>query len=214
MAVRIPVVISQSVRRAGAVAEYEQDLVTRLIFENGLDATLVADLQSIQVDTTDHLCIEGLKGDFALASWEPPEYACTHLHRLGIESLVLVPINGGPRLESVRDGMSPKKIFFILLSTNESIDETIKSLQELRNARAIPVVSLGLASNRSVSAIRPQAKMDVVKPQEVEKASEVPSKVLLPSTLPAINPIVLEMGDVDAFPNIDELMNDLDKFEL
>ena len=58
MAVRIPVVISQHERRSGSVADYEEQLVTRLIFENGLDATLIADLNSIAIDTTDHLCIE------------------------------------------------------------------------------------------------------------------------------------------------------------
>ncbi|MEQ1828016.1 MAG: hypothetical protein ABL921_18795 [Pirellula sp.] len=218
MAVRIPVVVCQSERRAGGTADYEEELITRLIFENGLDATLVADLKSIQLDTTDHLCIEGLKGDFAVASWESPQYVCEHLHRLGMPSIVMVPLNGAPKLESIRDGLAPKKIFFVALSTSTTIDSTIQSLQDLRQARSIPVVSLGLTH---VAKPIPETSAGAVKsPPVVDKdSSPFPGTTALSSQKPPMESAVANSKkdsevECDEFPNIDELMNDLDQFEL
>jgi hypothetical protein len=224
MAVRIPVVVSQSERRAGSVADFEHELVTRLIFESGLDATLIADLKSIQLDTTDHLCIEGLKGDFALASWESPASVCQQLHRLGIPSLVLVPIDGGLKMESLHDSVVPKTVFFIRLTPEMSIDATVKQLQDLRQARSVPVVSLMRPASAIVassnSAVRQSS--DVVHrvpavekptgnhPVEITKPP-LPEKTLQPSHA-SVQESHPESDDV--FPNIDELMHDLDRFEL
>jgi hypothetical protein len=203
MAVRIPVVVSQHERRSGTFADYEEKLVTRLIFENGLDATLVSDLRSIAHDTTDHLCIEGLKGDFALATWESPEYVCQHLHRLGFPAIELLPVDGSPKRTSNQDGSRPKTIFLVSLSVSASIDQTIKILKELREARSTPVFSIGSTPKRTpnvVSHVSPLPK----NPQDSTVASESVSVPLA----------ALVVHDQDDFPNIDQLMNDLDQFEL
>jgi hypothetical protein len=206
MAIRIPVVVSQSPRRAGSTADFEEQLITRLIFENGLDATLVADLRAIQLDTTDHLCIEGLKGDFAIACWESPAYVCEHLHRLGIPSLVIVPLDGGPKVESIHDGVAPKKVFFIGLSGGSSIDATIESLKSLRDARSIPVVSLGI--------IKPSKNAGNIRTSTVQSAKEIMAVPTKREEVRETIPDVAFSNDDSEFPNIDELMNDLDKFEL
>ncbi len=201
MAIRIPVVISQHERRAGSIADYEEQLITRLVMENGLDATLIADLKSIEVDTTDHLCIEGLKGDFALATWETVPYVCNHLHRLGIPALEIIPVDGGPKSHSGNPSLQAKKIFMISLATNNLIDTTIKSLKDLLASRSTPVFSIGTPPNRN-------------KPSTV-----VPAPTLIAAPAPTrIDPAVpgahqVSSADLD-FPNIDQLMDELDQFQI
>jgi hypothetical protein len=235
MAVRIPVVVSQSERRAGAMADYEEQLVTRLIFENGLDATLIADLKSIALDTTDHLCVEGLKGDFALACWESASIACEQLHRLGIPSLEILPMDGGPRYRSIRNAQPPKIVFFVSLTTSVSIESTIQTLRELRDARAIPVVSLGAPKSRGMVANETSPPLSIAKPLATANFEDVANSVRdrtsdeKPEDKVAVDDSAAgvpnrarraaggEIGavdDEDSFPNIDELMDDLDKFEL
>ena len=207
MAVRIPVVISQHERRSGSVADYEEQLVTRLIFENGLDATLIADLNSIEIDTTDHLCIEGLKGDFALASWSSAAYVCEHLHRLGMPSIEIVPVDGSPKMLSNQNGSIPKKIYFVSLATNVPIESTIRTLRDLRESRSIPVFSIGLSPHEKKSSpaiTLPMVSLVSALPIEPKKSS-----------LSASNLQKEDVGvDDEEFPNIDQLMDDLDKFEI
>ena len=207
MAVRIPVVISQHERRSGSVADYEEQLVTRLIFENGLDATLIADLNSIAIDTTDHLCIEGLKGDFALASWSSAAYVCEHLHRLGMPSIEIVPVDGSPKMLSNQNGSIPKKIYFVSLATNVPIESTIRTLRDLRESRSIPVFSIGLSPHEKKSSpaiTLPMVSLVSALPIEPKKSS-----------LSASNLQKEDVGvDDEDFPNIDQLMDDLDKFEI
>ena len=182
-------------------------MVTRLIFENGLDATLIADLNSIAIDTTDHLCIEGLKGDFALASWSSAAYVCEHLHRLGMPSIEIVPVDGSPKMLSNQNGGIPKKIYFVSLATNVPIENTIRTLRDLRESRSIPVFSIGLSPHekKSSAAITlPLVSLVSALPIEPKK-----------STLPAPNLLNEDVGvDDEEFPNIDQLMDDLDKFEI
>lgn len=207
MAVRIPVVISQHERRSGSVADYEEQLITRLIFENGLDATLIADLNSIAIDTTDHLCVEGLKGDFALASWSSAAYVCEHLHRLGMPSIEIVPVDGSPKMQSNQNGAIPKKIYFVSLATNVPIESTIRTLRDLREARSVPVFSIGLSPQEKKSSVGlPLPMVSLVSALPVEpKKSSLSTSVLL-NEEPGV--------DDEEFPNIDQLMDDLDKFEI
>ena len=201
MAIRIPVVISQHERRAGSIADYEEQLITRLVMENGLDATLIADLKSIELDTTDHLCIEGLKGDFALATWENAQYVCDHLHRLGISTLEIIPVDGSQKSQSGDVTLPAKKIFMISLATNMPIDTTIASLKDLLVSRSTPVFSIGTPVPRIQPAtILPAPTLNVF-----------PTSTRIDAAVP-ISPkeIAAEMD----FPNIDQLMEELDQFQI
>jgi hypothetical protein len=209
MAIRIPVVISQHERRAGSIADYEEQLITRIVMESGLDATLIANLKAIELDTTDHLCIEGLKGDFALATWESARYVCDHLHRLGVPSLEIIPVDGSPKSQSGAPGISAKKIFLIPLTLNVSIDTTIKSLKELLQSRATPVFSLGAPIQR----VRPDAaKLIPIKGPQVTDSTPQPITIAKRVDQPV--PFVSASVDADDFPNLDLLMDELDQFKL
>ena len=207
MAIRIPVVISQHERRAGSVADYEEQLITRIVLESGLDATLIADLKAIELDTTDHLCIEGLKGDFALATWESTQYVCQHLHRLGVPSLEILPVDGSPKSRSGMDNVPAKKIFLISLATNVSIDTTIKTLKELLQSRSTPVFSIGAPIHRA----RPEtAKLTPAEARPVVHSISQPTEMAKRVDEPAD----VTSAETDDFPNLDLLMDELDQFNL
>jgi len=189
--------------------------------ESGLDATLIADLKSIELDTTDHLCIEGLKGDFALASWESVEYVCEHLHRLGIPSLEFIPVDGSPKSHSGNNrGLPAKKIFLVSLATNISIDSTIKTLKDLLLSRSTPVFSLGVPLHRNKTESSAKSSTAEVKLAPITSKANVPamtrSDAVVPATLTEFDNRHFPNGDFskDDFPNIDTLMDELDRFEI
>ena len=225
MAVRIPVVISQHERRSGSIADYEEQLITRIVMESGLDATLIADLKSIALETTDHLCIEGLKGDFALATWESVDYVCLHLHRLGIPSLELVPVDGSTKKSSGDTNLPPKKIYLISLLTSVPIDSTIQTLKGLLLARSTPVFSIGAPIHRTPKGpVGSQVKPNPLPPNTPTDTNaalpanvQVPNPVRFDSAAPSQNAAATKKDTTDSdedFPNIDQLMDELDQFQL
>jgi len=84
MAPRLSIVISQAPSQDGAIADFEQTLVTALMFEPGMDPMLIGHIEGVELGTTDHLCLEGIRGDFVLLGWMPAQTAYTQLARLGI----------------------------------------------------------------------------------------------------------------------------------
>ncbi len=215
-------VISQHERRSGSIADYEEQLITRIVMESGLDATLIAELKSIELETTDHLCIEGLKGDFALATWESPQYVCTHLHRLGIPAVEIIPVDGSPKTTSGDVGLHPsKKILFISLSTNMSVDATIKTLKDLLTARSTPVFSIGAPIHRGKPV--PMSHETTMSPKTTEQpprqkatTADMPTEIVshLKNRVEISRPTVSVVSDNAEFPNIDQLMDELDQFEI
>jgi hypothetical protein len=54
------------------------------MFEPGMDPMLIGHLEGIASGSTDHLCLEGIRGDFVLLGWTTTQAAYDHLARLGI----------------------------------------------------------------------------------------------------------------------------------
>lgn len=216
MAIRIPVVISQHERRSGSIADYEEQLITRIVMESGLDATLIADLKSIELDSTDHLCLEGLKGDFALATWESSHYVCSHLHRLGIPSVEIIPVDGSPKTKSGDAGSEPsKKILLISLATNTGVDVTIQTLKDVLLARSTPVFSLGAPLRRN-EPVPPVSESMIVSPRQSLSSNTPSSKLDSTDSIRKETPRLITtalLADLE-FPNIDQLMDELDQFEI
>lgn len=223
MAPRISVVISQFERRQGQRADFEEQLITRLLFENGLDATLIADLKSIATDTTDHLCLEGIKGDFVLATWESPQYVAEHLARLKIGGFSIVPMDGSPSLPSP-DGSHGKRVYYLDLKSENQLDRVISQIKKLVESKNTAVYNIGGISLLS-KPIAPQAGDVTAKnlPEvailgNIQRTESKPTPVNTPgsnipgSSMPAHSP--LEAQDDDEFPQLDQLLDDLDSFKL
>jgi NAD-dependent dihydropyrimidine dehydrogenase PreA subunit len=81
MAKRITVVVSQGQSAHPDKRKLEEDLVAALLFENGVDVTVVPNLYDLAPGSTGMLCLEGIKGDMVVLSWLYPRAAHWTLDR-------------------------------------------------------------------------------------------------------------------------------------
>ena len=156
MAIRLPVVLAQHAKRSAVYTDCEESWITSLLFEERLDATLVADLASIQLDSTDYLCLMGIKGDFVLVSWDDSSVVYRELVRLGFESFDIVPVDGSERIPSVQRFHNIKKIYLIGYQRGVSVSVPIGQLKGLLESKSTPVFQLQTAPKvqRSGNSLR------------------------------------------------------------
>lgn len=69
MAKRISVVVSQSPSKNPAKRKLEEDIVAGLLFENGIDVTIVPNLYDIKPDSTGMLALRQINGNAVVISW-------------------------------------------------------------------------------------------------------------------------------------------------
>lgn len=84
MAIRITVVVIQAAQRDGRMSDYEEQLLTRVMLENSLDAVFVGPLEQMTPDGTDALCLSKIPANSVVLSWLPPGDAVAHVERLGL----------------------------------------------------------------------------------------------------------------------------------
>lgn len=88
MAKRIAVVISQGQSNNPAKRKIEEDLVTALLMERGIDVTIVPHLYDLSPEGTGMLALQGISGDVVVCSWLFPRAAHWTLDRNGIRGQV------------------------------------------------------------------------------------------------------------------------------
>lgn len=88
MAKRIPVVISQGQSQNPAKRQIEEDLVTGLLGEPGVDVTVIPHLYDLQASETAILALQGIDGDMIVCSWLFDRAAHWTLDRNGIRGNV------------------------------------------------------------------------------------------------------------------------------
>jgi NAD-dependent dihydropyrimidine dehydrogenase PreA subunit len=85
---RISVVISQSPSKNPAKRKLEEDIVAGLLFENGIDVTIVPNLYDIKPDSTGMLALQQINGHAIVISWLFERAAHWILDRHGIHGHV------------------------------------------------------------------------------------------------------------------------------
>ena len=85
MARKITVVLSQGQSVSPDKRKLEEDLVTGLLFERGLEVTVIPHLYDLTADGTAMLCLSGISGDVVILSWLFPRAAYWTLARNGIQ---------------------------------------------------------------------------------------------------------------------------------
>ena len=88
MAKRISVVISQSPSKNPTKRKLEEDIVAGLLFEPGIDVTIVPNLYDIHADSTGMLALKGISGNMVVCSWLYERAAHWILDRNGIHGHV------------------------------------------------------------------------------------------------------------------------------
>ncbi|MFN9420553.1 MAG: hypothetical protein ACK578_24110 [Pirellula sp.] len=225
MAVRLPVVLCQHERRNGKQAEHEEQWITKLLFEERLDATLVADLAQIQLESTDHLCLEGLRGDFVLVSWHSKELVAEQLARLGFLALQIVPIDGSAKL-AITNAKAPtsKKVYFLSFDLGRTVEDGLSRLKELLSSRSTPVFQLNSSLSKDRPRVGPPMDMKTLPVIDAPKASNTQTASPPGSKTPVVANVrfdarrsstetAVDISEENDFPHIDSLMSDLDKFD-
>lgn len=159
MGKRIAVVISQGQSQNPKKRQLEEDLVTQLMFEAGLDVTVVPHLYDLKPDGTGILALRGIKGDFVICSWLYDRAARWILDRAGIQGH-----EGTSLLESAADedeeeleeefaedeksrviesrDLPARKIYCLDLRTHESTKPYIDEIQRIANESSVKTVDL------------------------------------------------------------------------
>ena len=84
MSKRLSVVISQSPSKNPVKRKLEEDIVAALLFENGIDVTVVPNLYDIKPDSTSMLALNSIGGNVVVCSWLFERAAHWVLDRFGI----------------------------------------------------------------------------------------------------------------------------------
>ncbi len=72
---KITVVVSQGQSKNPAKCALEEDVVTALLMEKGIEVTVVPHLYDLKPDGTGMLCLQGIAGDMVVVSWLYPRAA-------------------------------------------------------------------------------------------------------------------------------------------
>ena len=85
---KLTVVVSQSQSNNPAKRQLEEGLVEALLFEPGIEITVIPNLYDLKADSTGMLCLQGIGGDMVIASWLFPRAAHWILDRNNIRGQV------------------------------------------------------------------------------------------------------------------------------
>src|SRR6476661_3515444 len=84
MAKRIAVVVSQGQSASPAKRQLEEDIISALLFEQGLDLVIIPHLYDLKPDGTGMLALNGIMGNMIVLSWLYERGARWTLDRFGI----------------------------------------------------------------------------------------------------------------------------------
>jgi hypothetical protein len=126
LAVRITVVVVQAGRREGRMSDFEEQLLTRIMLENSLDAVFVGPLESMTADGTDALCLSKVPESSIVLGWLASEEAEFHFERLQLPWAHRFAQRGENGVRTIQ---------YRQIKMEQSIDNLMNSLlQVLKNA--------------------------------------------------------------------------------
>ncbi|MEM7454721.1 MAG: ferredoxin family protein [Planctomycetota bacterium] len=160
MAKRLSVVISQSPSKNPAKRKLEEDILTGLLLESGIDVTVVPNLYDIKPDSTGMLALQGLGGNVVVISWLFERAAHWILDRNNIHGHVGTTLlvnedeeedeevedeESGNDKERVIDSrqIPNRKIYCLDLKTTNKAAEFIDEVKRIHKENAVQVVGLG-----------------------------------------------------------------------
>jgi hypothetical protein len=193
------------------MSDFEEQLLTRVMLENSLDAVFVGPLESMTVDGTDALCLSKVPESSIVLGWLASEDAEFHFERLQLPWATRFAQRGDNPVRTVQ---------YRQIKMEQSIDDLMNSLlQVLKNAnvktlqislsppliRALKPVPIAPASPTSVNS------RDKLAPNESPKFP-----VKLDDTTGALPMRPFENGvrsDADR-DELDQLVDDLESLDL
>ncbi len=161
MAKRISVVVSQGPSKNPIKRKLEEDIVAGLLFENGIDVTVVPNLYDIKPDGTGMLALKSINGNMIVCSWLFERAAHWVMDRNDISGhvgKVLLENDDEEEDEDQQDASAAteikttvvsqreipnRKIYCLDLKASSSADDFIEEVKRIQQENMVQVVSLG-----------------------------------------------------------------------
>jgi hypothetical protein len=141
LAIRITVVVIQAAHRDGRMSDYEEQLLTRVMLENSLDAVFVGPLEQMTPDGTDALCLSKIPANSVVLGWLPLGDAAAHFERLGLPWCIQQS-QPTERLE----------VQYRQIRTEQPIDELMSRLLQILKNVSIKTLQIALPGSASRAA--------------------------------------------------------------
>ena len=166
MTARLSVVVSQGQSQNPAKRALEEDIVTGLLLEPGVDVTVVPHLYDLKPDSTGMLALQGIPGTLVVISWLYERAARWILDRnrvngqVGVSELATIPPEDEDEFEDnevdedeadasdekvrVQDQRDvPKRhIYCLELSVIRNVEEVLGEIRRIAKEQSTPVVEL------------------------------------------------------------------------
>ena len=84
MMLDMKLVLSQSHQNDPTRRDTEQELVASLLMQDRIEVILVQDIAQLEDESTDALCLQGIRGDMLVVAWHNSVDCTELLRRLGI----------------------------------------------------------------------------------------------------------------------------------
>src|SRR6187549_1957031 len=162
MAKRIAVVVSQGQSASPAKRQLEEDIISALLFEQGLDLVIIPHLYDLKPDGTGMLALNGIMGNMIVLSWLYERGARWTLDRFGIrgkEGLTLIKSeddeeededaeadsaangNGKERVIDTQD-LPNRRIYCLDLRIHDKAQVYIDEVKRIARENSLPLVGL------------------------------------------------------------------------
>jgi len=161
MAKRIAVVVSQGQSASPAKRQLEENIISALLFEQGLDLVIIPHLYDLKPDGTGMLALNGIMGNMIVLSWLYERGARWTLDRFGIrgkEGLTLIKSEdddeededaeeasaNGDEKERVIDkqDLPNRRIYCLDLRIHDKAQVYIDEVKRIAKENALPLVGL------------------------------------------------------------------------
>ncbi len=157
MAGRITVVLSQGQSHNPAKRKLEEDIVAALLFERGVEVTVIPNLYDLAPDGTGMLCLQGISGDTIVLSWLYPRAARWILSRNDVRgqegtSLLVEDLDDGDEEANEADDekdrvidqfeLPNRRIYCIDLRVSSDAAEFVEEVRRIADETATQVVQL------------------------------------------------------------------------
>lgn len=162
MSKRLSVVISQSPSKNPVKRKLEEEIVAALLFENGIDVTVVPNLYDIKPDSTSMLALNSIGGNAVVCSWLFERAAHWVLDRFGIAGQVGAvllanedekdddfeeddeePSTDAKPVVNASRKLPNRKIYCLDFKASTKADEFIAEVKRIHAENAVKVVTLG-----------------------------------------------------------------------
>jgi NAD-dependent dihydropyrimidine dehydrogenase PreA subunit len=159
MSKRLSVIVSQAQGKNPAKRKLEEDIVAGLLFESGIDVTIVPNLYDIQADSSSQIALQGVSGNAVLCSWLFERAARWVLDRHGVhghDGTVLLKAEESDeedtegsegdaddkdRVIDSRD-IPNRKIYCLDLKASNSANDFIAEVKRIHAENAVQVIGL------------------------------------------------------------------------